>query len=100
MKPIQNRSTILHLLLALSVLGAGGWVYVFERPAELTPFFAAINFSHNAPPIFGALGGSLPTFAHAFAFSIFTAVIVGPTMLAARYASLTWFFIDILFEIG
>ena len=33
-------------------------------------------------------------------FYIFTALIIGQTSRAALYASLTWFFIDISFEIG
>jgi hypothetical protein len=82
------------------VLCAGTWVYVAEREVGTVPFFADMNFSHHAPSVFGALGGSLPTFAHAFAFSIFTALILGPTRRTALSACLTWFFIGVCFEIG
>lgn len=97
---LLSRSALLPGLVAVIVLFAGLWIYAAERGPQATLFLAAINFSQYAPSIFGALGGSLPTFAHVFAFSIFTALIIGQTSRAALYASLTWFFIDISFEIG
>jgi hypothetical protein len=63
-------------LAALIFLLAVG-VYVFDRPAGcayLLPHWLALNKPGQA--VFDAMGGSVPSFAHAFVFSIFTALIL------------------------
>lgn len=58
-------------LLALAVLAAGALVYTLDRPAG-----SAAGLPWPLAPtgrnlgVFGVLGGSLPSFAHAFAFSL------------------------------
>lgn len=97
---IARRFELILVLIALAVLGSGVWVYIVERVPGAAPFFSAVNLSGRLPSVFGALSGSLPTFAHAFSFSIFTALIMGPTRRAVLWACLSWLLIDTAFEIG
>ena len=75
--------------LGCAVLAVGTLVYVLDRAPELTPFFAPINISDLLPPVFGALGQSLPTFAHAFALSVLTGLLVVDQRRHALAACLT-----------
>lgn len=83
------------LVLALGVL-----VYLFDRPAEQLAYLSAINSSDLTPAVFGVVGGSLPTFAHTFGFSLLTAAWVGGGDRAGLWACLVWFGIDAAFEFG
>ncbi len=86
--------------LGALVLAVGVLVYVFDRPAEQLAFLSAFNFAAVTPAVFGVVGGSLPTFAHTFAFSLLTAAWLGGGKRAGLWACLTWFGIDSVFEIG
>lgn len=87
-------------IVALAVLALGAWVYVVERPAAATPFFSSINLSHRLPALLGVVGNCLPTFAHTFSFSIFTALIMGATGRAVFWGCLTWLLVGVAFEVG
>lgn len=74
-------------------------VYVIDRDAcKALPFPAA-----GCPAglhVFGAMGQWLPSFVHPFAFILFTAAAL-PMSGRPRYlACLTWFSINVLFEVG
>jgi hypothetical protein len=56
--------------------------------------------SHLFSPVFGQIGGSLPAFSHAFAFSLLTAALMGRTRGAAAGACLGWLLVDSVFELG
>jgi hypothetical protein len=50
--------------------------------------------------VFGSIGGWLPSFAHTFAFSLFTAAAL-PQRSAPRYgACIAWCAVNLVFEIG
>ena len=84
--------------VALTVLVVGTLVYVLERSSA--PFFSAISLADQLPGIFGPIGGSLPTFAHVFALGLLTAAYFGGGKQAGLSACLTWFAVDIAFEVG
>jgi len=86
--------------LGALALAVGVLVYVLDRPAGQVPFLSALNLADATPVIFGVVGGSLPTFAHTFAFSLLTAAWLGGGKRAGLWACLTWFGIDSAFEIG
>ncbi|MDH3418674.1 MAG: hypothetical protein OEQ25_07590 [Gammaproteobacteria bacterium] len=86
--------------LGALALAVGVLVYVLDRPAEQLPLLSAFNFADVTPVVFGVVGGSLPTFAHTFAFSLLTAAWLCGGKRAGLWACLTWFGIDSAFEIG
>ena len=87
-------------LLACVVLAIGALVYLLDRPPEFTPFFAPFSVSGLFPPVFGAVGQSLPTFAHVFSFSIFTALLLKDARRGVVAACCGWLVADAAFEAG
>jgi hypothetical protein len=81
---------------------AGLVVYAVDRPAPqvyLLPFVLALSDSPRSS--FGAIGASLPSFLHVFAFSLLTAAVVASR--SARTAAIiagAWCGTDLLFELG
>jgi hypothetical protein len=86
--------------IALGVLSAGALVYLTDRPADAVPFFEIANVADRVPNLFGRLGQYLPNFAHAFAFSLWTAALFGYRRAATTAACLGWCLIDLAFELG
>ena len=86
--------------VAVLTLALGTLVYVLDRPAGSVPFFSAIHIAEGWPAVFGRIGDSLPTFVHAFAFSLLTAAWLGGGRRFALAACLTWFGVDSAFEAG
>ena len=86
--------------LALVVLGLGTLVYVIDRPPGLTALPESITLFHPTVKFFGALGQSLPAFAHAFAFSLLTIALVGGGRGVTIGACMSWFLVDTAFELG
>ena len=100
---VADRATkgkAIEVLLVFAVLGAGTLVYVLDRPPDSTAVFGSIHLGHGLPGFFGSLGQSLPTFAHAFSFSILTALWLGGGKRAALPACTGWFAIECAFEAG
>ncbi len=84
----------------LGALGIGASVYLFDRAggARFVPAWLAPRFA--VPPTPGLVGGSLPSFAHVFAFALLTAAVVGASRSAAKLACLVWVLVDVAFEVG
>jgi hypothetical protein len=82
------------------VLLLGTLVYVLDRSPAQVPVLSALSLFGQLPPIFGAIGHSLPTFAHVFAFSVLSAVVLGNSRSVALWACLGWSGIDAAFEAG
>jgi hypothetical protein len=89
------------ILLATGMLGLGVLVYLFDRLPGSTYFLPA-PWQHFAdkPITFGNISGWLPEFAHVYAFSLFTAAVLGTTRRVALTSCSLWWLIDSLFEIG
>ena len=87
--------------LALASLVLGTLVYL-SRPAGalfLTPDLTA-GLRHSLPAVFGPLGGSLPSFTHAFGFTLLSALALGVSRRTALLSAALWLSIEIIFEVG
>jgi hypothetical protein len=81
---------------AFIVLCIGVLVYVLDRPS----FGSLVRWTatgHTAP-FFGNASQWLPSFAHAFAFSLITAEILRPWHRLARHSFHVWLAIELVFE--
>jgi len=83
---LSCRSRATPWLAGSIALALGFWVYLVDRPAS------------NAG--FGAVGGWLPSFAHALAFSLFTAALLPATLRWEIGACSFWFAVNAAFEVG
>jgi hypothetical protein len=93
------RREYVQLLAAAGVFALGTLVYALDRPADTTPHLSALWALAPWPDYsFGHLGDHLPTFAHAFAFSVLTAVWLGPSWRAK--ACLAWLATNVVCELG
>jgi hypothetical protein len=81
-------------------LGIGVAVYLYARGGDVyfVPQWIASGFSPR--PLFGPLGGSLPSFLHVFAFILLTAAVLRPGPRLGGAICMTWVVVDGLFEIG
>ena len=95
----RSGTATLLAVMGCAVLALGLLVYLADREAShalLIPNVAALAGSHW----FGALGDSLPSFAHPFAFSLFTAAAL-PLRRAWCYgACAAWAAVNVAFEVG
>lgn len=94
----------LQILIGVAALLLGTLVYLIDRPPEQTYFvyLSPINLSlyKKLPNFFGAIGHSLPTFIHVFAFILITAGLTSCKKGGCILICLGWFFADIAFETG
>lgn len=90
------------IALAAVVLASGACVYVFGRPpgtASMLP--AGWTFLDTGTAGWaGGLIGSWPTFAHAFAFSLMTCLVLPQRLAWVTAACVGWFLVECTFEIG
>jgi hypothetical protein len=86
--------------LALAALGLGALVYLIDRPPGVTALPESMTLFQPTVRLFGALGQSLPAFAHVFAFSLLTIALVGGGRGRAIGACVGWFLVDAAFELG
>ena len=86
--------------LGVAVLGFGVLVYVVDRPPGLTALPESITLFQPTVKSFGAMGQSLPAFAHVFAFSLLTMALLGGGRRAAIVVCSGWFFVNAAFELG
>ena len=94
-----RESTETRIAIGLGVLLVGTLVYLVDRPAEQS-FLFHFSFYPFAPPLFGSLGRSFPTFAHVFAFSLLTVALIAPARRVCAVVCLGWFLVDAAFEVG
>ena len=97
----EFRSDIVPALAALGSLALGILVYALDRSPESVYFLpAAWPLAGDGDPWFGALGGQLPEFAHAYAFSLLTALILGYSRAGVWLSCAAWWAFDSLVELG
>lgn len=85
------------IAIASVVLAAGVLVYLIERSG--TTVYLLPDWWMSVHPS-SSLGQHLPSFSHAFAFAILTAVLLAPWRGALLAACLFWTIVDSLFEFG
>ena len=87
------------LVVAGLVWALGMLVYLTDRPPSQAMLMPAFVDWHRARPLFGVLGGSLPSFVHPFVLALLTATTLRDAR--SRYgACAVWCVIDIAFECG
>ena len=87
------------LVVAGFVWALGMLVYVTDRPLSHAMLMPSLDGWHRARPLFGALGDSLPSFAHPFVLALLTAAVLRDAR--SRYgACAVWCCIDVAFECG
>ena len=82
----------------LLVLGVG--VYLLDRPWQQLAIVDLIPLSHTPSPMFGVLGGSLPSFIHVCAFALLTAALLRGGRRLNQAICLGWLAVDVAFELG
>ncbi|MBW1919236.1 MAG: hypothetical protein JRI81_03305 [Deltaproteobacteria bacterium] len=99
------RKNVNGLQIGIGVLALclGAFVYLISRPPEKTYFIYAsklrISLYHVFPHVFGVIGNSLPDFLHVFSFILITAGLVSKRKIEYLVVSLSWFLIEIAFEV-
>jgi general stress protein CsbA len=95
---------IRQFFVGLNILILGVLYYFFFRTAEHTYFLKFFEntpqLKHLLPPLLVALGNSLPTFIHVFAFTLMTAGLFASKEKGYAIVCFFWFTIDTLFELG
>ncbi len=101
-RPDRARRSKMALLAAATVLLLlGAAVYVLDRPAATAALLPATWVHHVAGVSwFGSVGDWLPSLVHAFAFSIFTTLVLPPSPRRATWACGSWAVVDSLAELG
>lgn len=90
--------------IGLVVLMAGIAVYLFDRPADSAYFldkasiFNELRSSSNYR--WTAVGGSLPCFAHTFAFILITGGLISNNCKGYLAVSVSWLLVDGIMELG
>jgi len=86
---------------AMLVLGLGTLVYLFDRPSGSAYAIPSAWMAHvPGRSLFGPAGDWLPSFAHAFAFTAFTAVLLPQKWPRYRLAASLWCAIGSGLELG
>ena len=97
----RPRPETIQVIFAVIVLAIGVLVYLLDRPstsAYLVP--DSWKLGNGLAPVFGLIGYQLPTFAHTFAFALFTSALLEPWRWSAAAACAGWWAVGSLFEIA
>jgi hypothetical protein len=82
----------------LLVLGLG--VYLLDRSWQQLAIAEVIPLSLSPSPVFGTLGGSLPSLIHVCAFALLTAALLRGGTRLNQAICLGWLSVDVAFELG
>ena len=96
---VPGPSTI-RVLLGVFVLLLGTGIYLLDRSWHQLAIADLIPLTLAPSPIFGALGGSLPSFAHVCAFALLTAALLDGKRRLNQAICLGWLLVDVAFELG
>ena len=97
----RARPALIQVVAAVIVLTIGVLVYWLDRPGA-SVYFIPDSWSRgaNSPSTFGVIGNHLPTFAHTFAFILFTSAVLEPWRWSAIVACAWWYIVGSLFEMA
>jgi hypothetical protein len=103
-QPKTASINIKQISIGLIVLLIGTVFYFIDRPPG-DVYFVKLLGTHLSrfdkwPAIFGRFGANLPSFVHAFSFSLISASILSCRIRGAIIVCLSWVLINILFELG
>ena len=98
---LRARSVTIQVIAAVIVLMIGVLVYLLDRPSTSVYLIPdSWSFGDSIPPVFGAIGAHLPTFAHTFGFILLTSALLEPWRWSAITACAGWWLVGSLFEIA
>jgi hypothetical protein len=99
LQTVAEPSTVRGLLgVFLLVLGTG--VYLLDRSWQQLAIAEVIPLAHAPSPVFGVLGGSLPSFAHVCAFALLTVALLDGGRRLNQVVCFGWLAINVAFELG
>jgi hypothetical protein len=97
--PKINQHKLAFVAIASLIFASGVLVYVFDRlPQHIYFLSGVLDHPLSKNPMFGLIGWSLPSFAHVYAFIIFTVIFFPPTQKVYITITLFWLTIDCAFE--
>lgn len=99
-KAVLPESNTIRVLLAVTLLVLGTSVYLLDRSWQQLAIADLIPLSLSPSPVFGALGGSLPSFAHVCAFALLTAALLEGGRRLNQAICLGWLSVNVAFELG
>jgi len=101
---VRQRVNYRQLLIGFSVLTLGALFYYLFRSSEHTYFLKKLGISSQPisilPPVLLTIGNTLPSFLHVFAFIMMTAGLIANKKRGYLIVCLSWFTIDVFFEIS
>lgn len=87
--------------LSVAMLVVGTLIYIVDRqPGSAAALPASLSLHSGVTRWFGAAGDWLPSFLHAFAFSVLTALVLPRTLSHAAAACAGWALVETAFEVG
>jgi hypothetical protein len=95
----RARPEIIQIVAAVIVLAIGVLVYLLDR-SSTSVYLVPDSWvpGNGLSPVFGLIGYQLPTFAHTFAFTLFTSALLEPWRWSAHAACAGWWAVGSLFE--
>ena len=98
---LRKRCTSVEIGLASAAIVLGVAVYLLDRGGAVAFVPRSWGAVLPARHVFGALGGSLPTFAHTFGFALFFTALLRPSRpIAVAAICGSWTLVEAVFEIG
>ena len=96
----KRRPEYAQLAAALGIFFLGALVYLFDRSAADIYFIPGWwPFADGTPGLFGSMGHSFPSFAHAYCFTLLISVVLTPWRFAPLTICLGWFSVEAFFEL-
>jgi len=97
----RARPALIQIVAGVIVLIIGVFVYLVDRSSTSVYLIPDSWFlGDSIPPVFGAIGDHLPTFAHTFAFILFTSAVLEPWRWSAVVACTGWWAVGSVFEVA
>ena len=99
-KTVLPEPSTIHGLLGVFLLVLGVGVYLLDRSWQQLAIADLIPLSLSPSPVFGALGGSMPSFIHVCAFALLTAALLEGGRRLNQAICLGWLSVNVAFEVG
>jgi len=98
---VNRRAEFSQIVAAGGIFLVGALVYLFDRSGADIYFIPEWwTLANGTPTLFGALGQSLPSFAHTFCFILLTSALLTPWQIPPLKICLAWCGTEALLESG
>ena len=99
-KAVLYEPSTVRVLIGVFLLTLGTTVYLLDRSWQQLAIAQVIPLTHARSPMFGVLGGSLPSFAHVCAFALLTAALLDGGRRLNQVICFGWLAVNVAFELG